>query len=618
MNEPDVRFAWIVFVDLIDSSAFADVLGVKDHYTRVLEPYHEAAAKIFEEMEQGCSELEIDGLDPLGHYRSIRGDEVIGVFPSASAISHSTLEERRRLMWFAFRLGIRLKASWLTGAFNTERIKDQRSQIDVAIGVHCGPLVWKTETDLEGRVVEVQSPEGFALSYTKRIESASRQVGDSHFALSPEAANEGISLGLPRSILHRVDLSSLKGLSGTSHAFAFGGQPIPPGAVTVPFEDYGEPVGFTYRTMISNAITGWNAPPRHHPIPSQPNEEPEGAKNPLVREAVFARLPLLRPAVDLVSNDQSKQDFGERPNAISIAELKDRFYSTPEPMRLAYCLDACYALDKNGDSHTEITRPFDWLRESYGNRAPYRASYLRNLLSAGLSDRSATTSAAPHDLFCYPGPYIEAYQLARIVRRITSEVRDRDLLQKWEKQFLKYVHFTEPVGELAVNLVAAEIRARLKSKETKPLDVAEVRPVAVRKALGKNGLANLRELAKPLNGPDALTNAPDGYSRPVPTMCAFGAWAQELLGNRALANGLLQQALDEYELIYEREKAVVLGWPGWGFTEENFEEKSGYFHISVCNRHDIDWWTGELVRRYELIPRWIERLPKAMQKGYSA
>lgn len=208
---PVASHCWIAFIDLVDSSSFANVLGLKSYYEEILQPYHRLAEAVRAEV------LGSGSTEPFRcvHYFLARGDEALLVIP-ADPTAYPVCEEVSRIAAIAFRYCITLKSRWLLSSLNSHRAADQRPLVDIAVGVHCGELIWP---DPEG-LGSGTSPEGFPLTYCKRIESAAREA-TSRMTCSAEGQAEAVRLGLPECFFESMT-ADLKGLSTMQTMFAFG------------------------------------------------------------------------------------------------------------------------------------------------------------------------------------------------------------------------------------------------------------------------------------------------------------------------------------------------------------------------------------------------------------
>ncbi|MCZ7608510.1 MAG: hypothetical protein M5U25_21195 [Planctomycetota bacterium] len=609
--DPQPRFAWIVFIDLVDSSAFADVLGMEEHYKQVLKPYHETAQTVFEELKAGHDSFELPKLAEMGFYSSVRGDEVIGVFPNDPAPRHSSIEERRRLMWFAMRLGLRMKMAWLTGPFNVDRVRGQRAHLDVAVGLHCGHLLWKEKRDGDGRVSEVKSPEGFALAYSKRVESAARLVGDSRFALSPEAANEATTLGLQPQLLTRVPITSLKGLSGITHVFGFGGTSAESATEAATAINALPDRGSSIRTMLANLIRGWH---RHRqnqsPTPTSNPPSIEVTESEAIKDAALRRVPVLLGVSDIREPGETDWDAKPVPNALIRPMLKRRFYSVPEALRAQAAIEAVYAVDREGDWNIRAYEPMDWLVYSTEGAAKYGFDGIRNLAIAGLSEGESVDRARPHNLVSWRKPCYESYMLARIVFRIASKCQDRTRLEQFAAKLAEHLDKGDELGKASIVAVVAMIKARLASTPPATVAFSDVDPEKIRAQLDTCELGLLKAgLAVLVDREDGVAGEGE-WSRPPVRVWAFGSWLAQVADDAQAAVKLLRRALARYEADFDAQKQRALSFPSCWYTAAEFERERGWLSCPVAARHELDLETGDLARVYELIPKWRDKLER--------
>lgn len=177
----------ILFVDLVSSSEFASVLGLRE-YAEYLDSFQRTCLSqcqyFFETVHTGKYS---EGFD---YEIRFIGDELV-------VYLHT--DRHGNDVYQLVCLAISLKCAWLACPKNVERVTCGMGTVDIACGVHFG-TVWTTPkpSGLEKR--------GFAINLAKRIETASRDGKHFHIFLS-DAAYKRIALLLrnllagPRMIL---------------------------------------------------------------------------------------------------------------------------------------------------------------------------------------------------------------------------------------------------------------------------------------------------------------------------------------------------------------------------------------------------------------------------------
>ncbi len=144
----------ILFCDLERSTDYAVVLG-EGEYGDLLYKFQSTCAEVAGTYAQRRSNrTEID----------IRGDQLCTITWEASD------EDCWELLCCAFRL----KLIWLLSDYNRARVADQRSPVQLAIGLHTGQVVLGSFPRV-GLGSNRTSPEGLAISLAKRVEGAARQ-----------------------------------------------------------------------------------------------------------------------------------------------------------------------------------------------------------------------------------------------------------------------------------------------------------------------------------------------------------------------------------------------------------------------------------------------------------
>ncbi|MDA0813245.1 MAG: adenylate/guanylate cyclase domain-containing protein [Verrucomicrobia bacterium] len=202
MNEPDdTPQGWegpldtaIMFVDLVDSSAFSSVLGLKE-YADYVNTFHSVVHRQCEHFFQRYLH---------GKYRqgqdyqySILGDELVFFMHSGRSAND---------VYLLATLGITLKAAWLSSPVNRERITRRAAAAEIAVGINFGQ-VWarRTESGFERQ--------GYAINLAKRIESHSRGGQFFRIFLS-DAAYKQVHTRMRNLLFSEREFASGKGIVG--------------------------------------------------------------------------------------------------------------------------------------------------------------------------------------------------------------------------------------------------------------------------------------------------------------------------------------------------------------------------------------------------------------------
>ncbi len=145
-------FATILFLDIMNSSEYANVLSVEEYFQTFLKEFQETVlrttALYFSHESSGI-------YNSSNYYVDIAGDEArIFLFSDNRGLDVQT----------ALNLAVLIKMSWLTGNFNRVRINHRKPPEDLGVGINSGYLYRKENGKLEG----------FAINLAKRIENHSR------------------------------------------------------------------------------------------------------------------------------------------------------------------------------------------------------------------------------------------------------------------------------------------------------------------------------------------------------------------------------------------------------------------------------------------------------------
>jgi len=159
-----------MFVDLVDSSVFASVLGLKE-YSDYVESFHKVVRVqceyFFEHYLRGKHERGRD------YEYFVMGDQLVFFMHTAKPSND---------VYLLATLGVTLKAAWIASPFNRERVERRSAAAEIAIGINFG-TVWarQLETGFETH--------GYAINLAKRIESHSRDGQHFRIFLSDAAYN---------------------------------------------------------------------------------------------------------------------------------------------------------------------------------------------------------------------------------------------------------------------------------------------------------------------------------------------------------------------------------------------------------------------------------------------
>lgn len=182
----------VLFVDLVNSSEFASVLGLQE-YAEYLDSFKHAclaqSRHFFETVHRSKYQ---EGVD----YRvSFIGDELV-------VFLHSGREADD--IYQLVCLAICLKCAWLASPKNTERIQAGMGTVDIACGIHFGG-VWATPQQ------DGYDLRGFTINVAKRIETASREGKNFHIFLS-DTAYKKISQLLRNLLVSEGKILPMKGV----------------------------------------------------------------------------------------------------------------------------------------------------------------------------------------------------------------------------------------------------------------------------------------------------------------------------------------------------------------------------------------------------------------------
>ena len=160
------RQAVILFADLINSSIFADTLGLYE-YDLLIEDFQrtmdESKKKVFSYTKIDDYQVEFD----------IRGDEAVGIFYSSDILKNLNT---------ALMLSFYMKNMWFQSSFNIERLSEAKIPSDIGIGIHTGKVI------VRSRIAKNERPkaEGYSINLAKRIEGMSRKGNNLKIMISHE------------------------------------------------------------------------------------------------------------------------------------------------------------------------------------------------------------------------------------------------------------------------------------------------------------------------------------------------------------------------------------------------------------------------------------------------
>jgi class 3 adenylate cyclase len=214
--------ALLIFTDIVDSSVYSSILGLKEYARQVLQ-----FQRLFEQLANLYFPDQPYFKEPVDSWRRIssRGDEGLVFIVDRS---EKTTDLVHKGVKFAFELKARLK--WL----NESKSKQEKApkEMSIGVGIHYGqvvPIVKPRKKDGQTRSC-IDKIIGYSINYAKRVEASSRAGKFSRVFLSKEAAN--LLAGFP--IVLYKHIASLKGIQENEEVFEvrsafFPGIPVPPG-----------------------------------------------------------------------------------------------------------------------------------------------------------------------------------------------------------------------------------------------------------------------------------------------------------------------------------------------------------------------------------------------------
>jgi class 3 adenylate cyclase len=189
----------ILFMDLVDSSVFASVLGLRE-YADHLAAFHQICLRQCRHFFDGFLEAKyVDGRDFSAR---IIGDELLVYVHTGR--SHNDV-------YLLACLAATLKAAWLAAPMNQVRIARKQSASQISGGIHHGP-VWANPV---GNGFDFC---GYAINMAKRIEGHSR-MGDRYRILLSDHAFKQVHFRQRNLIFGKCLSFDSKGLLGKTSAY---------------------------------------------------------------------------------------------------------------------------------------------------------------------------------------------------------------------------------------------------------------------------------------------------------------------------------------------------------------------------------------------------------------
>ena len=182
----------VLFVDLVNSSDFAGVMGLRE-YAEYVDSFH----RLCREQCEFFFEIWKDKYAPGGLDYEI---QVVGDEMAVFLHSDKPADDVFQLICLA----VTLKCGWLGAPLNAERIEAGLSTTELAAGLHCG-RIWARRTDTGF------DKTGFAINVAKRTESASRE-GDRFRILVSDPAFKQISRQTPNLLFGPRRVIDMKGV----------------------------------------------------------------------------------------------------------------------------------------------------------------------------------------------------------------------------------------------------------------------------------------------------------------------------------------------------------------------------------------------------------------------
>ncbi|MDJ0762495.1 MAG: tetratricopeptide repeat protein [Myxococcota bacterium] len=199
---PDSYTAIILFADLVDSSILSHILSPIE-YNNIVKHFQKSATEIVNETLNNAiisnCHLNVD----------VRGDELCLIL----ALKNPDDKKLEELVTTFLQIAIRLKRKWLLVESNEERINKGQSPLDLAIGIHSGPVIVTSDRRFKPNSLtleDVDTAEGYAINLAKRVETASRMGRFSRIFITQPIYNR--TTADFRQAFDRVDVPELKGI----------------------------------------------------------------------------------------------------------------------------------------------------------------------------------------------------------------------------------------------------------------------------------------------------------------------------------------------------------------------------------------------------------------------
>ena len=178
MGYPTIQCT-IMFVDLVDSSVHAKILGI-DQYTNRLMQFQKTMQETYSSFVEALSGSVIKGKECLPIKITPRGDEAVVYFTTNK--SKKCNEDD---VFLAIKLALQMKFAWKKALMEVGGGEVETKQhIELGIGINQGEVAAITTDDME-----ITNIEGYEINYAKRVESCSRLGKYTNVFLSEKARN---------------------------------------------------------------------------------------------------------------------------------------------------------------------------------------------------------------------------------------------------------------------------------------------------------------------------------------------------------------------------------------------------------------------------------------------
>lgn len=199
--------ALLIFTDIVDSSVYSSILGLKEYARQVLQ-----FQRLFEQLANLYFPDQPYFKEPVDSWRRIssRGDEGLVFIVDRREKAQDLVYKGVK---FAFELKARLKL------LNELKSKQEKApkEMRIAVGIHYGQVVPITKLQKKDGVTRsyIDKIIGYSINYAKRVEASSRVGKFSRVFLSKEVAN--LLAGSPI-VLYKY-IASLKGIQENEEVF---------------------------------------------------------------------------------------------------------------------------------------------------------------------------------------------------------------------------------------------------------------------------------------------------------------------------------------------------------------------------------------------------------------